>query len=162
MRQNKGKQRNIAYCGLYCGDCPWYTGKVADMARDLRKELRIIKFDKLAEFIADYPQFAVFKNYPKCYEVLGSLMKARCDTSCQEGGGPLSCKIRKCCHKRAIKGCWECDEVDKCEKLDYLAPGHGDAHRRNLSIIRRKGMDAFIEGKKYWFTTNKKEKQNPV
>lgn len=155
MAQKKNKQKYVAYCGLYCGDCPWYRGKVADMARDLRKELRDIKFDKLAEFIADYPQFAVFKNYPQCYDVLGSLMKARCNTPCQEGGGPLSCKIRKCCQKRSIKGCWQCPELDRCDKLDYLTPGHGDAHIRNLRMIRRKGLDAFLEGKKYWFITNK-------
>ena len=36
----------IAYCGLYCGDCFAYQGKIADLARDLRKELRQSKFDK--------------------------------------------------------------------------------------------------------------------
>jgi len=35
----------LAYCGLYCGDCFAYKGKIAkgkiaDLARDLRKELR--------------------------------------------------------------------------------------------------------------------------
>lgn len=162
MTRKKDKERYIAYCGLYCGECPWYRGEVADMARDLRKELRDIKFDRLAEFISDYPQFAVFKKYPDCYEVLGSLMKARCKKLCQDGGGSLSCKIRKCCQKRAIKGCWECDDLNECEKLNYLVPGHGDAHRRNLRFIRRKGMDSFIEGKKYWFTTNRKEKQSNI
>ena len=41
----------IAYCGLYCGDCFGYKGRVADLARDLRKELRQAKFDKVAEAI---------------------------------------------------------------------------------------------------------------
>jgi hypothetical protein len=30
----------IAFCGLCCLDCHGYTGKIADLARDLRKELR--------------------------------------------------------------------------------------------------------------------------
>jgi hypothetical protein len=152
MSKKEDKQKFIAYCGLYCRECPWYTGKVADMTRDLRKELRDIKFEKLAEFIADYPQFAVFKNFPQCYEVLGALMKARCKKPCQESGGPLSCKIRKCCQKREINGCWECAEMERCEKLDLLTPGHGNAHIRNLRLIKRKGADNFIAGKKYWFT----------
>jgi len=161
MRQKEDKQKYIAYCGLYCGECPWYQGKVADMARDLRKELRTIKFEKLADFISDYPQFAVFKKYSQCYEVLGALMKARCGKPCQEGGGPLSCKVRKCCQKKEISGCWECNELEYCNKLDMLIPGHGDAHTRNLRRIKRKGIDAFVSGKKDWFTTGKIEKQNP-
>ena len=43
----------IAYCGLYCGDCFAYQGKIADLARDLRKELRQSKFDKTAESFAN-------------------------------------------------------------------------------------------------------------
>ncbi len=30
----------IGYCGLYCGTCPDYTQTVANLTRDLRKELR--------------------------------------------------------------------------------------------------------------------------
>jgi len=39
----------IAYCGLYCGDCHGYKGKIPDLARDLRKELRQAKFNERAE-----------------------------------------------------------------------------------------------------------------
>ena len=52
----------IAYCGLYCGDCFGYKGKVADLARDLRKELREARFNKTAEFISTLSFFEVFKN----------------------------------------------------------------------------------------------------
>ena len=53
----------IAYCGLYCGDCHGYTGKVPDLARDLRKELRQIHYDKFAAFISTYSFGKDFKNY---------------------------------------------------------------------------------------------------
>jgi len=36
----------IAYCGLYCDECPNHTGRIADLARDLRKELRTFSFEK--------------------------------------------------------------------------------------------------------------------
>jgi len=29
--------KNIAYCGLYCVDCPNQKGVIADLARDLIK-----------------------------------------------------------------------------------------------------------------------------
>ena len=78
----------IAYCGLYCGDCVGYRGKVADLARDLRKELRQAKFSKTAEHLAGVPFFATFKKYDDCYEVLGALVKFRCRHTCR--GGALS------------------------------------------------------------------------
>jgi len=57
----------IAYCGLYCGDCFGYKGKVADLARDLRKELRQAKFEEAVKGIP----FKEFQHYNECYEVLG-------------------------------------------------------------------------------------------
>ena len=34
---SKEDKNLIAYCGLYCEDCPIHRGKIADLARDLRK-----------------------------------------------------------------------------------------------------------------------------
>ena len=136
----------VGYCGLYCGDCFGYKGKVADLARDLRKELRQAKFDKVAEGIP----FKEFKHYKECYEVLGALVRLRCKNACKGGGGNPFCKIRKCCQKKGIEGCWQCDEFETCETPDFLQPAHGDAHIKNLRILRKKGVDAFIEGKRHW------------
>ena len=145
-----GNKDLIAYCGLYCGECTGYKGKVADLARDLRKELRTAKFAKTAEALAAVPFFAVFKNYDQCYEVLGALVKFRCKKSCRGGGGPPFCEMRKCCQKKGIEGCWECGEFETCGKLDFLKPVHGDAHIKNLRTLKKKGVDAFLAGTKYW------------
>ena len=77
-------------------------------------------------------------------------MKFRCRKTCKGGGGPPFCKMRKCCQKKGIDGCWQCDEFETCEKLDYLKPVHGDAHIKNLRILHKKGIDAFVGGKTYW------------
>ncbi|MBG7616784.1 MAG: hypothetical protein IZT57_00225 [Chloroflexi bacterium] len=61
MTNNDGIEL-VAYCGLYCGDCPNHQGKVVDLARDLRKELRRVKFDRMAQAIP----FKEFKTYPQC------------------------------------------------------------------------------------------------
>ena len=118
------------------------------MARDLRKELRQARFDKLAEGIP----FKEFRQYKECYEVLGAMVKLRCKSACNGGGGNPFCKIRKCCQKKEIEGCWECDEFKACEKLDFLKVNHGDAHIKNLRIIKKKGIDEFLKGKKYWYS----------
>ena len=136
----------IAYCGLYCGECFSYKGKVADLARDLRKELRQTKFDKVAEGIP----FKEFQHYKECYEVLGAMVKLRCKNSCKGGGGNPLCNIRKCCQKNEIEGCWQCDDFETCGKLDFLKPIHGDANLKNLRKIKKAGVAGFLEGTKYW------------
>jgi hypothetical protein len=140
----------VAYCGLYCGDCYRYKGKIADLARDLRKELRQEKFDNTAGKMSENAFFAVFKNYSQCYEVLGEIVKLRCKRTCQGGGGPPVCKIRECCRKKNIEGCWQCDDFETCQKLDFLKPYHKDAYIKNLKILKKAGIDSFINGKRYW------------
>jgi hypothetical protein len=150
------KDRNlIAYCGLYCGDCFSYQGKIADLARDLRKELRKSRFDKTAESLSDLSFFKIFEDYPKCYEVLGTMVKLRCKNACRGGGGNPYCAIRKCSQKKKLEGCWECDEFEDCKKIDFLKTNHGDAHIKNLRKIAKKEVSEFLKGKKYWYSKEK-------
>lgn len=41
----------IAYCGLFCGECFAYRGRIAQLSKDLRKELREVRFDMVAKGI---------------------------------------------------------------------------------------------------------------
>jgi len=138
----------IAYCGLYCGDCINYKGEVADLARDLRKKLRAAKFSRVSRGLSKF--FKEFEDYNQCYEVLGAMVRLRCKKTCRDAGGPPSCKIRSCCQKKNIQGCWECEEFETCEKLDFLKPVHEDAHLKNLEKIKKQGTNKFLEGKRYW------------
>jgi hypothetical protein len=146
----------IAYCGLYCGEFPGHQGIIADLSRDLRKELRKARVDKIAEALATNSPFKEFQYYKETYDLLGALVKFRCKKACKEGGGPPFCKIRKCCQKKELDGCWQCEIFATCEKLDFLKPGHGDAHIKNLRILKRKGRAEFIQGKKHWYSAIKK------
>ncbi len=140
----------ITYCGLCCLDCHGYTGKIADLARDLRKELRTYKYDKFAHFLADTNFGKTFKDYDTCYEVLGAMVKFRCRKGCKNGGGPPFCKMRNCCIKKGYEGCWECAEFEHCQKLDFLKPVHDDAHIKNLKTIKKNGVNVFLKGKRNW------------
>ncbi len=139
----------IAYCGLCCGDCFGYKQKVADLARDLRKELRQSKFARNAESLSEVSFFKAYKDYPQCYEVLGAMVRLRCK-SCRAGDGPPFCKMRKCCQKKGIDGCWLCDDFETCGKLDFLKANHDDAHIKNIRRIRENGIEAFLAGKRDW------------
>jgi hypothetical protein len=142
------REHAVAYCGLYCGDCPFYKGEIADMARDLRKKLRQNKFDKFAAGMSNV--FKDFAEYPQCYKVLGAMVKMRCRKVCRDGGGNPFCKIRACCNKKEITGCWECDDFETCKKLEFLKVVHDDAVFKNMRKIRKAGMETFLSGTKYW------------
>ncbi len=149
-----GKQDLIGYCGLYCGDCVGYTQTVANLARDLKGELRRHRFDKMADMLAKVPIFKEFKDYDKCYNLLGTMMKMRCKEVCRGNGGPPDCKIRNCVRRKKIKGCWQCDDFQMCKKLGLLEEHHGVAHLKNLRKLKRQGSAAFLKGKRYWFAAN--------
>ena len=139
---NEADRELAAYCGLYCGDCPYYRGRIADLARDLRKELRQTKFDRIAN------TWKAFANYRECYQMLGTMVGLRCRRACRGGGGPPFCKIRQCCQKKGIEGCWQCEEIESCGKLKFLEPVHQDAHIKNLIRIKKVGVDEWMKGKR--------------
>jgi len=140
----------IGYCGLYCGDCPGYQGTIADLARDLRQELRRARYDKLAAALAQIPFFSAFQDYRTCCNVLGALAKTRCKRACRNGGGDPGCKVRACARKKGYEGCWECAAFGTCGKGDFLQPYHGQACARNVRRIRRAGTAAFVKGQRHW------------
>ncbi|PKK86088.1 MAG: hypothetical protein CVT48_02730 [Thermoplasmata archaeon HGW-Thermoplasmata-1] len=139
----------VAYCGLCCSDCFSHAGKIADLARDLRKELRAYRFDGVAKVFAAGP-FKAFAKYDDCYGVLGAMVKLRCNRACRGGGGPPQCNIRNCCRNKEIAGCWECADFGACKKLDFLKPSYGDAHIRNLRALKAKGPEAFLRENRDW------------
>jgi hypothetical protein len=138
----------VAYCGLYCGDCFNFKGELADLSRDLRKKLREAHFEVAAQGLSRY--FKAFKNYEQCYEVLGAMVRLRCKKACHGGGGNPSCKIRICCQKKNITGCWECVDYETCSKFDFLKPIHGEANLKNLRKLKKQGVERFLEGTRYF------------
>ena len=142
----------IAYCGLFCPDCHAYKGKISDMAINLRKELRRTDYEKFAKFISKYAQGKDLKSFEECYKVLGAIAAFRCNKGCRGGGGSSGCRIKQCCVERNFDGCWQCVEFEKCKKLDVLNLLHGEAHRKNLKIIQKRGKEEFLKGDRLWTT----------
>jgi len=145
---DKDERSLVAHCGLYCGECVLHRGEIADLARDLRKKLRGAKFDRVAQGLSQV--FKDFENYEQCYKVLGAMVRLRCKRTCRGGGGPPACKIRVCCQKKNIEGCWECHEFETCGRFDFLKTVHGDANAKNIRRIRIRGMGGFLAGAKHW------------
>jgi hypothetical protein len=145
--------RMTAYCGLYCEDCAFHVGDIPDLARDLRKELRTARFDKIAEVIP----FLDAEAYKQTYEFLGSLVKLRCK-GCKVSGRSQFCHIAQCAIKKGYEGCWECADFASCSRMDFLVPVHGDAHVKNLRKIKKVGVEEWVAGGPLWYSPVKKIK----
>jgi hypothetical protein len=106
----------------------------------------------MAPTLAKVPMFKEFKDYEKCYNLLGAMTKMRCN-ACRDNGGSPKCEVRRCCRKKKIPGCWECGDFATCEKLKFLEQNHGTAHLKNLRKIKKQGGKAFVTGKRYWYAS---------
>lgn len=141
------KTELVGRCGLYCYECPSYTQKVANMAGDLRKQLRKDKFDKYSDMMAKMPGFEVFKNYKLCIELLELMKTIRCK-GCKAGGWDSNCKIRKCSMNKKYRGCWQCDCFESCKLLKVLEDGQENVHLKNLRKIKKSSLVAFVKNRR--------------
>ncbi len=145
MEMNSQEAELTAYCGLYCGDCLRYKSKAADLARDLEIELQKAKFDKYAQVKS--ASVKEFEHYGECLQVLNAIARLKCDTPCRAGGdGCLqTCEIKRCVELKKLEGCWECGELEKCGKFEFLKPFSGDIPKENVRRIREYGLDKWVK-----------------
>jgi hypothetical protein len=138
------KTNLIGYCGLYCATCPGYTQIAANLAKELRAELKKGKFDKAADYLAKMPGLEAFKNYEKCYEMLKAMATLRCP-GCRKGGGGPDCKIRICAKQKGFAGCWQCSKLKTCKNFKALEQSGDKTYIKNLRMIERLGLAGFVK-----------------
>ncbi len=142
------ENQDVAYCGLYCGDCVIRKGELASVAGRLLASIQTVEFDKMARGLPEiFPEVcADLKDYPVCMRVLKAMMFLDCTQVCRAGGGSTHCAIRACCRTKGYDGCWQCDGFETCQTLAWLEPVHCGGHLENIRVIREKGMQAFLAG----------------
>lgn len=120
----------VGYCGLNCAQCFGYKQTVSEAAKALRRELRAAKMKEA------WPEIPFLGEYEPFKKALDGLAMLRCPKACRGGGGNPWCKIRKCCQKKELVGCWECTDFALCDKLkkDYL---------KNIKAITKVGVEKF-------------------
>ena len=129
----------IGCCGIYCGACPFYRSDIPDLAGKLKESLKEEKFDKIVvpfNWVGDYKGFKKWINF---------LARSKCK-GCQKGGGNPFCPIRKCCKKKGIVSCAECEEFP-CNKkyFVWLRERYKNWNIRNLQRIREAGYGKWLE-----------------
>jgi hypothetical protein len=142
----------VAYCGLYCGDCFWYSGGVAELARRTEREIVVSGFDRFARYITRHRTGRAYREFPAFRRVLATIAKKGCTRPCRKGGCDPDCAIRRCCKARKLDGCWQCDRVAVCPGIAELRPIHGAGALRNLRLLARNGPAAFARGRRWWAT----------
>ena len=95
----------IAYCGLYCRLCDYYTGKIRESARRL---LEIVEKHGELKIFAEASKAFDFDNFAKGVKWLSTEMSP-CVGGCRGGGGWGECPLRKCCIKKGLRFCFECE-----------------------------------------------------
>ena len=132
-----------AYCGLVCSDCIRYRGELTDTARSLLSILEKRDFHHYAAVKMKYEH--VFEQYPIFVDVLKAITELECRQSCRKGGGcsSFACPIIECCIEKQYQGCWECEQLDNCDRFDFLKPFHGDTPKNNCNEIHNNGFTNF-------------------
>ena len=135
-------------CGLYCGDCLRYRSRASALARDLIEELERTNFRKYAE--VKRTRTRELNRLEECLDVLKAMVDLNCDTPCGAGGdGCLAgCEIKACLGSKGLDGCWQCQDMETCDKFDFLEPFHGQTPRENLKEIKRHGLNNWVRHRK--------------
>ena len=127
----------LAYCGIYCRLCDYFTGGIRDSARDM---LDIVKNHGEMKLFADAAEAFDFENFVSGLEWISKQISP-CVGGCRGGGGWGECPFRKCCRERGLRFCYECDEFP-CEVLKKYPK-----HIEELRAIKKTGLEGWIKRK---------------
>jgi len=135
----KSPRELVGYCGIFCGACGIYQGRIKEAVENLRKVIGAYGFDKIGPELAKWNP--AFKNYAEFEQVLDGFIKlfSECP-GCVVGGGNPDCVIRPCCSPKKYATCIECVEMDTCEKLLREV-----GSLENLKRIKAAGVDKWAK-----------------
>ncbi|MDI6904053.1 MAG: DUF3795 domain-containing protein [Candidatus Bathyarchaeia archaeon] len=137
---NENPENLLGYCGLYCGACGIYQGRIKQAVENLRKIITAYGFDKFTAELAKWEP--AFQHYGEFENVMDGFVKmfGECQ-GCVKGGGDPNCAVRECCKQKAYNTCAECVEMETCEKLQKYGP----KAREGLRKIKTIGIDKWTE-----------------
>jgi hypothetical protein len=129
------------YCGLYCVDCIRYQCRASDLADELLNEIDNNHFKEYAKVKRVHSK--EFDDFDTLIATLKTLSEIKCVLPCGAGGDGCggSCEIIECVKEMSLHGCWECDDFERCEKLEFLKHFHGESIISNLRKIKKYGME---------------------
>lgn len=133
----------VGYCGIYCGGCGMYKGRIiAKVADDLKELIEAHKYPewvpkfggidfKFGEFQKGLAYFT--KEESGCY----------CQEPCKEGGGVPGCEIRECAKKHGVEICFRCNDYP-CRYLFQFLRKHLEI-AEEYERFKRLSMEEWIK-----------------
>jgi len=128
------EKKLVAYCGIYCRECDYYTGAIAKVGKELY------------ELLKRHSEFELFETIPIKYEdflkAAEWLANFKPCLGCRAGDGWSECPARMCAEEKGVEYCFECAEFP-CTKLKEKLPWTIDRLKR----IKEKGLEDWIKEK---------------
>ena len=143
MHHQREQKFLISYCGSYCHQCDWFTGKIKKLASEALK-----MFDTYNGFRRLLDGQVNADDVRKALEILSNTsICSGCKLQIADGIETDRCDIRRCCFEKGFDICADCAEFP-CEKLRTNAGVIKFNCIENLYEIKRDGIEQFIE--KQW------------
>ncbi len=132
------KERYISFCGSYCRQCEWFTGKIRDTFRLAVVMLDDYGFGRLLDGKVDK------ENFRKGLEIIAnSGICSGCKAEIAEDPARDRCAIRQCCYRKGLSLCGDCPEFP-CEQLKSNPGVIKFGCIENLREIADKGVEFFV------------------
>ena len=137
MNYQKEKERHISYCGSYCKQCDWFTGRNRQVFQAASDALELFGFKKLLKDKVD------IKNLKLGLKLLAnSSICPGCKAEIVQNPAKDRCQIRQCAHAKGLDLCVECSNFP-CKLLKTNPGVIRFGWIENLKQIKTKGL-------KYW------------
>jgi hypothetical protein len=108
----------VGYCGIYCGSCGMYKGRIyAQLAQELLEILKTAGYpDELTINPKGIQPDFNYHEFLKGMEYFSKEQSgAYCQEACKQGAG-VPCKTRPCAQERGLEICYECKDFP-CENF---------------------------------------------
>jgi len=154
------ESKYIAPCGMVCCDCLMYKTEIYESAKTFKKAIEKYEFDKFLEYFSktNLSFFQDFKKMPEFMTILEKIISMQCENVCSEAKGcsiphvdeimgdiikeSHKCNVLLCIESKGYEGCWDCGELEICEKKKYFSSTYGNVPVENCILVRDLGKDA--------------------
>lgn len=129
MEKSFSVETQVGPCGITCGTCFLGNGT---MAKTMGEASQYISMSGIKEWSPLVPGGSDI-DWVETEKALDWMKKYAFCAGCEAGGGPPDCTIRNCASEKGYELCNQCDELDTCEKFDWLGEVDGlkDKLRQN-------------------------------
>jgi len=134
----------IGYCGIFCGSCGMYRGRIyAKLAQEFLEVINAAGYpDELTINKKGVKPDFDFNEFLKGLEYFSKKESAAyCQEPCIKGGG-VPCKYRICVRERKLKICYECKDFP-CEHFSWTLEENPEK-QKDYERFKKLGFEGWL------------------